>query len=926
MGAERATRADGAEMAASESAASTMPASLPVDAALPGLRDALAGPGVAVLQAPPGAGKTTRVPLALLDEPWLAGQRILMLEPRRLAARAAAARMADTLGERIGETVGYRVRMDTRVGPRTRVEVLTEGVLTRILQSDPALEGVGLVIFDEFHERSLHADLGLALTLQARTLLREDLRILVMSATLDGERVARLLGDDETPHGVEESSATSAPIVTAEGRQHPVETRFRAPASGAGLAFRGRIEPAVVDATLDAIERETGDILVFLPGAAEIRRTAATLEDALRPLGSRIRVIPLHGTLSREDQDRAIAPSPSGERKVVLATSIAETSLTIEGVRVVIDSGLMRVPRFSPRTGMTRLETVPVTRDAADQRRGRAGRVEPGVCYRLWSQADDARLAPHRTPEILSADLAPLALELAAWGTADPAELRWLDSPPPSAFAQARELLAALGALDDDGAITEHGRRMAALPTHPRLAHMLLEGKRRGLGETACDLAALLADRDILRRGSGETADVDLRLRLEILRKASRGDRPIPRTAFGHEVHRGGVVRARAEAAEWRRRLGIGSRDLGAGPGDSRVEGRGGEGRSGDGRRGSERAGAGGGAGSGAGAEAAGLLLAFAFPDRIARRRSGGGGRFLMRNGRGAALPPGQPLAESEWIVAAELDDRGRESRIFLATPADEAELIEHFANEIEVEEAIEWDGEAGVVAARRRERLGAIVVRDAPLREPDPDAVASALLDGVAREGLGILPWTRAARQLRERLLFLRRHDDRWPDVSDEALLEAPAEWLGAWVQGMRRRDDLQRLEMTQVLEAMLPWDLRAALDEAAPTHTVVPSGSRIPIDYSDPEAPVLAVRIQELFGLESTPRIAGGRVPLTVHLLSPAHRPVQVTRDLASFWREGYFEVRKDLRGRYPKHAWPDDPLTAEPTRRVRRRGEDR
>jgi ATP-dependent helicase HrpB len=824
---------------------------LPIEGILPGLLAALRAGTSAVLQAPPGAGKTTRVPLALLGEPWLGGQKIVMLEPRRLAARAAAERMARMLGERAGDTAGYRIRMETRVGPRTRIEVVTEGVLTRILQSDPALEGIGIVIFDEFHERSLHADLGLALTLQSRALLRDDLRVLVMSATLDGGPVAALLG--------------GAPLVTSEGRAHPVETRFLP------RRTEERVEAVVARKTAEALEREEGDVLVFLPGAGEIRRVEERLGEAGLP--SSVRVMPLYGNLAQEAQDEAIRPSPPGRRKVVLATSIAETSLTIEGVRVVVDGGLMRVPRFSPRTGMTRLETVPVSRASADQRRGRAGRLAPGVCYRLWTEAEDAALAPFRPPEILEADLAPLALELAAWGTADPAELPWLDPPPAAAYAQARALLAELGALDAAGAVTPHGRRMAALPLHPRLAHMLLMAKEMGEGPTACALAALLGERDVLR-GEGGPPDADVRLRLEALR-GGRG---------ASSVDRGALHRVSAEARDLRRQLSIPSGD-----GDD---------------------------------DTAGLLLAFAYPDRVAQRRAGPGARYLLRNGRGAALGGGQSLSAEPWIVAAELDDAGREGRILLAAPVDPAEVERHFAEQIVRETEIAWDDATGAVRARRVERLGALTLRERPLADPDPEAIAAALVEAIGRAGIATLPWTKAARQLQERISFLHRFDPAFPDASDAALAETLAEWLGPHLYGLRKRDEVQRTDLAAVLEGMLTWEQRRALDEQAPTHMTVPSGSRIPVDYSDPAAPVLAVRLQEVFGWTETPRIAGGRVPLTLHLLSPAHRPVQVTRDLASFWKTGYFDVRKDLKGRYPKHYWPDDPLVAEATSRAKPR----
>lgn len=858
-------------------------APLPIDEALPALRAALRRGTSAVLQAPPGAGKTTRVPLALLDEPWLAGRRIVLLEPRRLAARAAAYRMAELLGERVGETVGYRIRLETRVGPATRIEVVTEGVLTRMLQSDPTLEGVGLVLFDEVHERNLHADLGLALCLHARELLRADLRIVAMSATLAGEQFAALLGD--------------APILTSKGRSYPVETIYLAPAvtrgagqtpHGAGTALVAR----TVRATLRALAEQVGDILVFLPGAGEIRRVETALGEALaesgdegrgtpRVVSSReptpaVRVLPLHGSLGREAQDLALRPAPPGTRKVILATSIAETSLTIDGVTTVVDSGVMRVPRFSPRTGMNRLETVTVSRAAADQRRGRAGRQGPGTCYRLWSEVEDRGLAPHSAPEILQADLAPLALELAAWGITDPTELRWLDPPPAAALSQGRDLLQALDAITAEGRITPHGRRLAGLGLHPRLAHLLLRARELGLGALAADLAALLGERDLFR-GHGESPDADLRLRVEAIRGHGA-------TARGYTVDTGALSRARAEAKHWRTRIG-------APPARDNED-----------------------------LHSLGLLLAFAFPDRIALRRSGQPGRFLLRNGRGAALDPRQPLAEQSALVAAELDDQGRESRILLAAPLELADLHEHFADQIEVEDSISWDHEARAVRSLRRETLGALVLGEVALQDPDPEEVRAALLQGIADEGLETLPWSREATQLQNRLIFLRRLDPSWPDLSHDTLRATLPEWLGPYLMGMRGEGDLRRLDLKAVLEGLLSWEQRRRLEEEAPVAYVVPSGSSIRIDYDDPEAPVLAVRLQELFGLAETPRIARGRVPLTLHLLSPARRPVQITRDLESFWENTYFEVRKDLRGRYPKHFWPDDPRHAPATRRTR------
>lgn len=847
--------------------------SLPIESALAALRAALSDPRAAVLQAPPGAGKTTRVPLALLDEPWLAGRTIVMLEPRRLAARAAATFMSRTLGERVGETVGYRVRMDTKVGARTRIEVVTEGVLTRLLQADPALEGVGLVIFDEFHERSLHADLGLALTLQTRALLRDDLRLLVMSATLDGGPVAALIGD---------GPAAPAPIVTSEGRSFPVETRHVARPSDRPP------EPAVAAAVRRALSDDDGDVLVFLPGASEIRRVEALLTDAGLPPG--IYVAPLFGNLSPDAQDRAIAPSPPGTRKVVLATSIAETSLTIEGVRVVVDAGLMRVPRFSPRSGMTRLDTVRVTHASADQRRGRAGRLAPGVCYRLWTEHEEQHLAPHTRAEILDADLAPLALELAEAGIANPSELRWLDPPPAAALAQARELLTQLGALDASARLTAHGRRMARLPLHPRLAHMMLAASALGHGALACDVAALLSERDIFRFDPGAPIDADLTLRLDAL----HDNAPTTRT-HGATIDRATLHRVRAVAHDLRRDLRM-ERSLAPRTSDLPP--------------------------------VPGLLLAFAYPDRIAQRRPArdddhaAPGRFLLRNGTGAALPAPQALSAAPYIVVADLGGQPPDGRIFLAAAVTLEEIEAQFGDQIVHEEVVSWDADGGAVRARDRERLGALVLRERPISTPDAPAVANALLSAVAENELRDLSWSDAARQLQQRLVFMHRLDPGWPDASNAALTATLADWLGPHVYGLTRRDELRRLDLAAILLGMLGWEQRAALDDLAPSHVEVPSGSRIRVDYGDPASPVLAVRLQELFGLTETPRIAGGRVALTLHLLSPAHRPVQVTTDLAGFWRAGYFEVRKELKGRYPRHYWPDDPLQAVPTRHVRPR----
>jgi len=826
---------------------------LPVESVLRGLLIALENGGVAVLQAPPGAGKTTRVPPALLQAPWCTG-RILLLEPRRIAARAAARRMAFERGERIGKLVGITTRTDRLVGPETRIEVVTEGILTRRLQRDPALEDTSVVIFDEFHERSLQADLGLALCLQSRSLLRPDLRLLVMSATLDAARVAELL---ETAH-----------LIQSEGRAHPVTVRFMPPAPDLR-----RPAAAVTRATLQTLSRHAGSVLVFLPGRREIEQVAEQLAAAADP---HTLVSPLHGQLSAEAQDAAIRPAPEGTRKVVLATDIAETSLTIEGISIVVDSGLARRPRFDPRNGLTRLETVRISQSNAEQRCGRAGRLGPGTCIRLWSESDTERMARQAPAEILEADLAPLALTLACWG-AEAGELAWMDPPPDAALAQARDLLRQLGALDPAGRSTEHGRAMDALGTHPRLAHMLLKARDLGQVETAAVLAALLEERDPLDRA---WAGADLRTRVRAL--ASPGQ-----TA---ETIRPGVrKRLLDQARRWAQQVGV--RNFAQGAADP---------------------------------ESAGRLLALAYPDRIALRRPGPQPRFLLANGRGAFFPREDDLAEAPCIVAAVLDAGDREAVIHLAAPLDRTLLARDFPDLVRREDRVEWDPESGAVLARSEQRLGALVLETRPIREPPRHTVTALLLDAIRKQGVASLPWSPEARKLQARMTFARALEGpAWPDPGDSALLEHLEEWLGPWLEGMSRLNHLQRLDMAAVLTQPLEWSRRKRLDELAPSHIGVPSGSRIAIDYSDPEHPVLPVRIQEVFGWSDTPRIGGGKVPLTLHLLSPARRPVQITTDLAGFWERTYPEVKKDLKGRYPKHFWPDDPLQAEARRGTRPRG---
>lgn len=851
---------------------------LPIDAALPDLRRALSEHRNVVLQAPPGAGKSTGVPLALLNEAWRGDARIVMLEPRRLAARAVATRMAQTLGEAVGRTVGYRTRLETKVSKDTRIEVVTEGILTRWLQRDQMLEGVALVIFDEFHERSLNADLGLALCLDAQETVREDLRLLVMSATLDGAAVAKLLGD--------------GPIATAEGRAFPVTTHYRERLDQRSTRPQYEDMAQIVARTIiRAIDDEDGDVLAFLPGQGEIRRAQRFLEEASLPANTR--VLPLFGELSAHEQDAAIQPSRGGERKIVLATNIAETSLTIEGVRIVVDSGQERRSRFDPATGMSRLELGGISRASADQRRGRAGRIQAGVCYRLWSEAEHAALPAQMAPEIVGADLAPLALELANWGIADPSKLRWLDPPPSATFAQARDLLRSLDAIAPDGRVTEHGRALARMATHPRLAHMIVRGAELGLQTTALQIAAVLGERDFLRT-QGQDRNVDLRFRVEAL----RGERSLP---AGVSVDSGAKQRTARSIDLLSRQLEYSLAELPANrrPADARQDAR-------------------------LGDFDVGRLLALAYPDRIAQSR-GSGGRYLLSSGRGAQLPPAQSLAQAEFLVVADLDAGDREAMIRLAAPITRDLLEADFAAHIEHRERFEWDSREQSVVAQDERWLGALKLYERRIDKPDATRMLDAMLSGVRSLGLSALPWTKPARALQTRLIFAKRFDERastpWPDVSDAALLEHLDEWLSPWLTDMSRRDHLARLDLHGILMSLLDWNAQQRLETFAPTHLAVPSGSRIPIDYTD-DAPTVAVRLQEVFGMHETPTVAEGRVPLTLQLLSPAHRPVQVTRDLVSFWARGYLDVKKELKGRYPKHYWPDDPLTAQATARAKPR----
>ena len=819
--------------------------SLPIDAVRDDILAALGSHASAVLVAPPGAGKTTRVPLWLADQPWLKGQKVLVLEPRRLAARGAAERMAQTLGERVGEHVGLRARLTSLIGPKTRIEVVTEGVFTRMILDDPSLEGIGAVLFDEFHERSLDADLGLAFALDSQRGLRDDLRLLVMSATLDQGRVADLLGD-------------ATPRIACEGRSFPVETRYlgRDPAA--------RFEDQVVSAVMRALDEEEGSVLAFLPGQAEIRRVAERLEQRTATRQG-VDLAPLYGAMEMTDQDRAVAPAPPGRRKVVLATSIAETSLTIEGVRVVIDSGLARVPRFEPGSGLTRLATVRVSRAAADQRRGRAGRLEPGICYRLWSEPETQSLSAFAEPEIRSADLSGLLLDCATWGVTDPGTLSWLDPPPAAAVSAARDELVAAGALEADGQLTSVGRSAARLPLPPRLAVMLLEAATLGQHEAAADIAAVLVERGL----GGNDCDIDRRLsgfradrgrRAQDMRRLARG---WAKTAAGN-APRVGARRPMSTAA----------------------------------------------------------LLARAFPDRIAKLRDNAG-HYLLANGRGARLGDGDPLARAAFLVVAEMTGTAAASRIVLAAELAEAELMEIADDRIVTDDVMAFDPAAGQVRGRRIRRLGAITLAAEPRRVERGEAAQQALADGIVKMGISRLPWTRHLEQLRQRVAFLRGAElEVWPDLSDEILQQTATEWLQPFLAGKTSLSEITSEELGFALARLMPGNGHQRLESEAPSHFEAPTGNRFAVDYMAQGGPQVSIRVQELFGITEHPAVGRSRIPLTFELLSPAHRPIQITRDLPGFWKGSWRDVRADLRGRYPKHEWPENPAAAKPTARAKPR----
>jgi ATP-dependent helicase HrpB len=817
----------------------------PILEIIPELRKKLSTKPVVILQAPPGAGKSTVLPLELLNEPWLANKKIIMLEPRRLAARSVAMRMASLVREEAGETIGYRVRFENKVSARTRIEVVTEGILTRMIQTDNSLEGVGLIIFDEFHERSLQADLALALAHQVQSLVRDDLRMLIMSATLDGEKISERMGN--------------APIITSSGRQYPVTIIHAAPEKDDKLAA------SVTYAIIKALREQEGDMLVFLPGAGEINRVEQQLTEA----NVSAIITPLYGDLPFKKQQEAIIPHAGGARKIVLATSIAETSLTIEGITTVIDSGYARVPRFDPRSGLTRLETIRVTKDAADQRAGRAGRLSPGVCYRLWSPATERMLQPTRQPEIIEADLTTLVLELAQWGIQDVNQLNWITIPPAGAINQAKELLHALEALDENK-ITSRGKEMLKLPTHPRIAHMLLVSEDKAL---ATDVASLLEERDPLPRESGS----DLSLRAEVLRKWRAGERV--------NAERSVLERIERLAASWRKVFNI--KIDNAAPVDEEV----------------------------------GRLIMEAYPERIARQQEKQGIRYKLANGRTASLPQHDPLLREEWLAIAHLDAGAKEGKIFLAAPVSKEYLIKH-AREQEV---VKWDTDRGVITAQLESRIGNVVIATKPLQKISDELRVKILCEAIQEEGLKLLNWSEDNTQWRARVLSLRtwRTAKNWPDVSEAALLKTVEEWLAPFLSSASKRADLQRLEVQPMLDSILSWDQQQILNRLAPTKLQVPSGSQISVQYfNDGAPPIIEVRLQEMFGLPETPVINEGQTKILLHLLSPGYKPVQVTQDLKNFWHITYHEVRKELRMRYPKHHWPEDPWTAEAVRGVKRR----
>ncbi len=830
---------------------------LPINDAIPSLLSVLQAGNRAVVQAPPGAGKTTAIPLALLKEDWAKNGKILMLEPRRLAARSAARHMASLLGQKVGETVGYRVQMDNCISDKTRIEILTEGILTRRLQSDPELEGINAIIFDEYHERSLQADLGLALSLDCQEGLREDLKLIVMSATLDGDAISALLDD--------------APIISSEGRAFPVDTKYLGKPE---QLHYGR--PDIVGATTKAIRKalkeETGSLLIFLPGEGEIRKVEAELKSTKLP--NHIQVTPLFGAMPLAEQDKAIRPTIEGERKIVLATNIAETSLTINGIRVVIDSGFKRIAKYNPSNGLTHLETKMISIASATQRQGRAGRVEAGICYRLWDKNNEGAMSPFDSPEIIEADLSSLALDLANWGLVDTKQLKWLDSPNPALLSQARDLLYQLGAIDQEYHITAHGQTLSRLPMHPRLGHMILKGQEVGFAKEACDIAALLSERDLIK----DRKKCDFRLRVESL----------PHHPFGKRI--------RALSSHWFKRLPKSnmpkSSTLLEYP-DSIT----------------------------------GLLLSLAYPDRIALRRQGADARYQLANNRGAKLDELDKLSTEPCLCVADLSGDGRDSFIRMGAPIELPALKEFYEDNLDRGTFAQWDKRTRSIKARTQLRLGSLILQDAPSENLPSDQIESALFTGIRDLGIASLPWKKESLDYLQRLRVAHHlSPNDWPDVSDDNLLNTLETWLAPFLSShidkCRKIEDLRSLDLKAPLIALLDWPQQQTLEKFVPTHWPVPSGSNIKIDYTIPDTPVLAVKLQEMFGATETPKIGGGKCALTLHLLSPARRPLQITQNLESFWSDSYHAVKAEMKGRYPRHPWPDDPMSHQATAKIKKK----
>lgn len=848
---------------------------LPIQKHFPDIKDALETFRCAVIKAPPGAGKTTRVPLALLEEPWLGNKKIIMLEPRRLAAISCAAHMADILKEKVGQTIGYQIRLDRKISRNTRIEVITEGIFTRKIQNDPSLENIGLVIFDEFHERNIHSDLGLALCLDTFEALRNDLRILVMSATMDVTAVSTLMGN--------------APVIVSKGQSFPVKTIYIP-----GLDKQNKVVPKEIACTLAikrALSESIGDILVFLPGVREIQRLYSILK---QDLDLKIHVCPLYGNLSTKDQARAFRPSNPGERKIVLATSIAETSITIEGIGIVIDAGLMRIPKFSTQTGMSFLSTLPVSKASADQRRGRAGRTARGSCYRLWSQYDHKMLKPFTRPEILSTDLAPVVLELSAWGVSDPGQLKWIDLPDENSFEQAKNLLKTLGALDEKGVITFHGKKMVSAGLHPRLAHMVIKAEKKGQGLLACRIAALLSERDIIGAGQAKI-DPDIRLRLEIIERMInkkttwQKDFKVNNLKINNfKINKGTIQRIIESEKKMARDFTIKSTKMDI--------------------------------------EKSGALIAYAYPDRIAKKRNNQDNTFLMASGKGAFFTETNSVSINEYIVAIQLDGNLQNAKIFLAAPYSKKDLEQDFFGSFKQFQTLTWDNKTNSIKAKEKTILGALVVKQNIISEIDPDMACDILITHIQKAGLKLLPWTKKLMSLKERAIFLKSTGNfpDLPDVSEKTLEGQMKIWLKPFISGVFSLKQLGKIDLEAAFLSMMTWDQKKIIEKMAPTHVIIPSGSKKPLKYSSKngllDSPVLEVRLQEMFGLCSTPKIAGQTIPVTLHLLSPAGRPVQVTKDLESFWKNTYKDVKKDLMGRYPKHFWPDDPINAKPTNRVK------